>query len=123
MRVLICGDRNWNKPIPIDVLVGGFATVYGHEHVTIIEGQARGADLLAASAAQRHGVDHEPYPADWATLGKRAGPVRNQQMLDAKPDVVFAFHDDITNSKGTRDMATRARKAGVPVYVVSRYAS
>lgn len=32
-------------------------------------------------------------------------------MLDeGKPDFVVAFHNDITNSKGTLDMITRAKK-------------
>lgn len=80
MRVLICGSRDWSKPIPIDVVVGGFAAVYGAANVTVIHGAARGADSMAASAAHRHGIDCEDYPAAWATDGKAAvtpaGPAR-----------------------------------------------
>ena len=37
-------------------------------------------------------------------------------MLDeSKPDLVVYFHDDIENSKGTKDMITRAEKANIPV--------
>lgn len=40
------------------------------------------------------------FPAKWNEHGKAAGPIRNQQMLtEGKPDVVFAFHDDIASSK------------------------
>lgn len=64
----------------------------------------------------------EKYPADWEKYGKVAGPIRNQQMLDeGKPDVVYAFTDDLSNSRGTADMCRRANKAGVPVYVIGRY--
>jgi hypothetical protein len=123
MRVLICGSRTWSKPIPIDVVVGGFAAVYGAAKVTVIHGAARGADSMAASAAHRHGLDCEDYPADWATHGKAAGPIRNQRMLDeGRPEVVVAFTDDLATSKGTADMVRRAQAAGVPVYVMGRVA-
>lgn len=121
MRVLICGSRTWDKPIPVDVIVGGFASVYGPENVTIIHGGARGADSMAGSAAHRHGVDCEMFPADWATHGKAAGPIRNQRMLDeGKPDLVVAFTNDLRASRGTADMVKRAERAGIPAYVFGR---
>jgi hypothetical protein len=123
MRVLICGSRTWDKPIPVDILVGGLASVYGSANVTIIHGAARGADSMASSAAHRHGVDCEDYPADWDGDGKAAGAIRNQRMLDGgNPDVVFAFTDDLAASRGTADMVRRARNAGLPVYVIGRAA-
>lgn len=123
MRVLICGSRTWDKPIPIDVIVGGLVAVYGRENVTVIHGAAPGADSMAASAGARHGVEVLDFPAEWDEFGKRAGPIRNQQMLDeGQPEVVFAFADDLEASRGTRDMVRRARRAGLPVYVVGRAA-
>lgn len=120
MRVLICGSRHWAKPVPVDVVVGGFKAVYGTETV-IIHGAAQGADSMAGSAAHRHGLDCEPYPADWDTHGKSAGPLRNQRMLDeGKPEVVVAFTNDLPGSKGTADMVRRALKAGLPVYIMGR---
>jgi hypothetical protein len=39
-------------------------------------------------------------------------------MLDeGKPDLVLAFHENIDESKGTRDMVHRARGAGVKVVI------
>lgn len=139
MRVLICGSRTWAKPVPIDVVVGGFAAVYGAANVTVIHGAARGVDSMAASAAHRHGVACEDYPADWdthdrdgrgrvpcscpedATSCKAAGVRRNQRMLDeGKPELVVAFTDDLASSRGTASMVGLARQAGLPVYVVGR---
>jgi len=41
-------------------------------------------------------------------------------MLDeGKPTYVLAFHDNLAESKGTKDMVTRAKKAGIPVEVWS----
>lgn len=121
MRVLVCGSREWAKPIPIEVLVGGFVSVYGAHQVTVIHGGARGADSMAAGAARRHGCAVEMFPADWEGDGRSAGPKRNQRMLDeGEPDVVVAVTDDLSTSKGTADMVRRARKADVPVYVFGR---
>jgi hypothetical protein len=61
-------------------------------------------------------VPYESYPADWATHKRAAGPIRNQQMLDTGIDLCIGFHPDITKSKGTKDMLTRASKAGIPTY-------
>lgn len=143
MRVLVCGSRDWDdRNIVTAVLTGLYAEetvgylVTDMDGFTVIEGGARGADQLAAEWAHSspfhsHNVnpDHPPFEhlqfhADWNAHGKAAGPIRNQQMLDeGKPDLVLAFKDNFDwtlRRGGTEDMVKRAKKAGVPVYVVSR---
>jgi hypothetical protein len=56
-----------------------------------------------------------PYKADWSKLGLAAGPARNHQMLDQQPDEVWAFHDDMGRSKGTRECVNEAARRGIPV--------
>lgn len=121
MRALICGSRAWDEPTLVDVVVAGLVALCGSD-LTVIHGAARGADSMAASAAHRHLVDCEAYIADWDTHGKAAGPIRNQRMLEAEPDLVFAFTDDLASSRGTADMVRRAKAAGLPVYVIGRAA-
>lgn len=114
MRILICGDRHWTDYGLILTYIDMYAPT------TVIEGEARGADKLAAQAARIRGIQVLPFPADWSKHKRAAGPIRNQQMInEGKPDMVLAFHDDLTHSKGTLDMVTRARKAGLRVVVVS----
>jgi hypothetical protein len=111
MRILVCGGRDYNDHKKVhDTLLP-----YLDFGTTIIEGGARGADRLAADFASHYGVYHLRYPADWVRFGKRAGAIRNQQMLDeGKPDLVIAFPGGV----GTKDMITKARKAGVEVIEV-----
>lgn len=46
-------------------------------------------------------------------------PIRNKQMLDeGKPDLVLAFHTDIENSKGTKNMIYQAKKRGIKVILI-----
>jgi hypothetical protein len=60
------------------------------------------------------------FPADWETYGKAAGPIRNTQMLtEGNPDMVAAFHNDISKSKGTKNMIVQAKKAGIKVILLT----
>jgi hypothetical protein len=117
-KVLFCGDRDWTDEAYIETEV--MMLDIEHDDLIIIEGEANGADKLSRKAAEKFLVPVEPYPADWARYKRAAGPIRNQQMLDeGKPDLVIAFHDDLENSKGTKDMVARAKKAGIPVQIVT----
>jgi hypothetical protein len=111
-RLLVCGDRNWsNRKLIKDKIKAAKPDV-------IIEGEARGADSLGRDVANELRIPVLKYPAQWNKHGRAAGPIRNQQMLDeGKPNMVFAFHDDIANSKGTKDMVARAKKAGIKAIV------
>jgi hypothetical protein len=81
----------------------------------IISGAARGADSVAIDFAVLEYLKFEEYPADWKKYGKRAGYIRNVQMLEeGKPDLVVAF----PGGKGTQMMKELARKAGITVIEV-----
>lgn len=85
----------------------------------IMHGDAEGADKIGGSVAEKLGFKVVAVAADWHKFGKRAGPIRNQKMLNEKPDLCLAFHVDIKNSRGTRDMVERCQQAGIPVEVFS----
>jgi hypothetical protein len=113
VRVLVCGDRNWmdRKKIEDRLLKLPVNTV-------VIEGEASGADSLARDVAREIGLSVLEFPADWKKHGKAAGPIRNRQMLDQKPDLVIAFHPDLTKSRGTADTVREAKRRGIPVEVI-----
>lgn len=73
------------------------------------------ADWLAHQIAEELGWTDEPHPAEWHRLGPRAGPIRNQAMVDAGADVCLAFASP--GSRGTWDCVRRAREAGIRVEV------
>lgn len=116
MKVLVCGSRSWrDRTVMFNVLSSLFAD-YGHR-LTIMHGGARGADLMAGSIAREFGVGEREFPAQWSTHGRRAGVLRNHQMLDEEPDMVVAFTH---GSTGTQHTIDAARKRGIPVRVVGR---
>lgn len=88
---------------------------------TIIEGCAKGGDSLGEDWAEAQDVENLHFPARWATEGRAAGPLRNQRMIDeGKPEAILAFHRNIRESKGTRDMVLRGLKHGIPTYVIPK---
>lgn len=92
------------------------------ESLEIVHGGCRGADNISGEiAAEYIGVEKiHVYPAQWDKYGKPAGIIRNQQMLEEEsPELVFAFHNDIASSRGTKHMVKIASEAGVPVYLIS----
>lgn len=122
-RILICGGRDyddWEKFRDHMALIAEerFQRTKADEFgnylydVTIIAGGAPGADSLAASWAAVEWTRYQEFPARWDKHGKKAGPIRNQQMIDeGAPDLVIAFPGGV----GTADMVKRAKKAGIEV--------
>lgn len=80
----------------------------------VISGGARGADALAARFASCHDIPLIVLRADWDKHGKKAGPMRNSEIV-AQADAVAAFWDG--HSAGTRDTIAKARAAGRRVLV------
>lgn len=115
MKILCCGDRNWkNWSLVRKTLASCGPTTI------IIHGGARGADKMCGWMAKQLGFEVREYPAHWARDGKTAGHIRNRHMFDSElPELVFAFHNDLANSKGTKDMVQYARSKGCPVNFIS----
>jgi hypothetical protein len=122
MRLLVCGSRTWTDRSRLWQVLDQLVREHGDgQVVTVIEGDARGADRLAGQLARERGWRLERYPADWTREGRAAGVRRNAQMLrQGRPDLVVAFTvGPLQQSRGTADMVRRAHAAGVPVQVVT----
>ena len=112
-RLLVCGGRHFADVERLERELDHFN--HWHPIALLIHGGATGADSLAAEWARRRGIECLAFPVsddDWRAFGKRAGPIRNQRMIDeGKPDEVFAF----PGGNGTADMIARARAARLPL--------
>ncbi len=107
-RILVCGGRDYADAKRVAHILDCFHKA--HPFAVVIEGGARGADNLGYTWAQLNGIPTETYEADWKAHGKKAGPLRNQRMIDeGKPDLVVAF----SGGRGTADMLRRAQAAGI----------
>lgn len=111
MKVLVCGDRNWDNYQRVDEILSGFHL--SEKIDLIIEGEAPGADTCAKVWATSKQIPIEPHPALWHKFGRAAGPIRNGEMLKSNPDLVIAFHNKISFSKGTLNMLQSAKAANI----------
>ena len=123
MKILVCGSRSWHNVAKVRLALARFFKPCCEDcnenvaDVTVIDGGAHGADELGHMVAVENGFLTKRFPADWNRYGKRAGYIRNQQMLtEGHPDLVLAFWDG--RSRGTRHMIELARKAGVAVEII-----
>lgn len=113
MRVLVCGGRDYYDYRKIDLSLADLDSAMDID--CIIQGEASGADKIAKHWAKYNGIPTADFPALWRMKGKynpKAGPERNQRMLDeGKPDLVVAF----PGGTGTANMVELAQAAGVEV--------
>jgi hypothetical protein len=111
MKVLVCGGREYNDKEKVNNSLKKLRDKHGID--LIIEGGAKGADKLGGEWADSNGIPHCTFHANWEALGKRAGPIRNENMIKfGSPDCVVAFAGGI----GTNGMIRLAESAGIPVW-------
>lgn len=94
-----------------------------HPGSVMINGLARGADTLCLEWAKHRGVEVEGFPANWDKYHKAAGPIRNKEMLDRlletnSTDVRAFVYGSLTTSRGTANMVSQCRKAGLSPIVI-----
>lgn len=85
--------------------------------IEIVSGHCIGADRMGEEYAKRRNYALKIFPAEWKKYGKRAGPIRNKQMIDYIAEfenkIVIAFTSP--NTKGTKNTIALAKKANIRV--------
>lgn len=124
LNILIAGGRDFCNYKILENFVNKIISDTNHQYetITVISGMARGADTLGVRYANEHGCLLLKFPAEWNIYGKRAGFIRNKQMLNylAKSQdngMVIAFWDGI--SSGTKDTIFTAKEMKIPCFVCS----
>lgn len=115
VRVLITGSRNWTNQGLIQWALTVGTRHFAAAEVTVVHGACPdGADDIADRLAVKMGLTIERYPADWKLFGRRAGFVRNMEMVNTRPDVCLAFIRN--SSRGASMCANLAEQAGIPTH-------
>ncbi|SRR6266540_1925013 len=107
-RILITGSRDWTDAIAIKVALCILETT---DNVLVSGACPTGADFLAEKAAEELGWSVERHPADWNKHGRRAGFVRNAEMVALGADACVAFIKN--ESKGASMTAKLSETAGI----------
>ncbi len=111
MKLIIAGSRDLNRYDLVERFAKKINDKYGVTHV--ISGRAHGIDMLGEFWATEKGKAIIEMPANWS-LGPKAGPLRNVEMLKQADIILVIMH---ANSKGSTHMATIAKASGKPTYV------
>lgn len=123
-KFLVTGSRDWRRGQVIAKALHTLHHKIGSRQGILIHGACpTGADAMAEDVWERI-IDDGPYlgmrsidryPADWDRLGKRAGFVRNELMIDQGPSLVLAFWRN--RSKGTHHTMNLARAHGIKLII------
>lgn len=110
MKIAVTGGRDYRNRARVYAILDAAVERLGMSF--LMQGVADGADYLAWQWADERSFRCGSFPAHWDTDGKKAGPIRNQRMIDeGKPDIVIAF----PGGRGVADMINRAESAGIRV--------
>jgi hypothetical protein len=146
-RVLVTASRNWADCRAVwAVLDAEFLAAAGAARwdcspdpplLMVVHGAGGDGDRMAAAwvlarALVGWPVAQDPHPADWKTLGRRAGMIRNAEMVQAGAEHCYAFIAACTQrgcerpephgSHGASRCVEMARAAGISVTVDERTA-
>ena len=116
LKVLVTGSRDWTDPgaIELEIFRALYETKTTFSEAVLIHGACpSGADAMADAYARANGMHIIRRPADWDRYGKRAGYVRNAELVDLGPDVCLAFIRQ--KSRGATMTADLAEGAGIEV--------
>ena len=109
MKVALVGSRNYSD---LEAVRRYVATL--PKNTMVVSGGATGVDTAAEETAKQCGLLVKVFPADWNKYGKKAGVIRNEQIV-LFADRVVAFWDGV--SKGTESTIALARRYGKPCEV------
>jgi len=114
---MVSGSRTWTDA---DAIKSAFRSVQEGDHtppLILVSGRCpKGADKLAELAVKElGGWEIEPHPALWKVHGRAAGFVRNNEMMDSRPDRVLIFWDGV--SRGTKHVIDGCKARNLP-YVI-----
>ncbi len=82
MKLLIYGSRGIQNRDTVFQAIDHYIVENGLPDA-IITGDATGVDALARLYAHEHKIDLSVFPADWEKYGRKAGYVRNNDMVNA----------------------------------------
>ena len=98
MKVAIVGSRSIDDQMFVEYLFRCFTYIFG-KPTKIISGGARGIDTFAEDFAHTFNIDLQVFKPDWAKYGKKAGFLRNEDIIK-NCDICLAIWDG--DSHGTK---------------------
>lgn len=111
--LMVTGSRTWDDRDAMERTLIYYLERY--PKAVLLTGGAQGADRMAERIAREAGAEVLTVDPDWKRYGRRAGFVRNLDMLKKAPVLVVAFWDG--RSKGTAHAIANAVRLGISVAI------
>ncbi len=99
MRIAIVGSRSFNDYALMKQVIDNYKEKNTALFSAVVSGGAKGADSLGERYADENGLEKIIFKANWNKYGKRAGFIRNVDIIK-NCDICFAFWDG--ESHGTK---------------------
>ncbi len=121
-KILVTGSRNWedtteNRMMFNDAMAAIISDPpISKDRVRIVVGDCpTGLDKIARDWCVQWGFPYDMHIARWDLYDKAAGPIRNQEMVDTRPDVCVGFPKPGEDNRGTYNCMIRAKLADIQV--------
>jgi predicted Rossmann-fold nucleotide-binding protein len=118
LRVVVTGGRDYDDRNAVHREIRRLVDKAGdRQNLLMINGGARGLDTIVRELCDEMGIPCITMFAPWNSRhGNRAGPVRNQWMIDfCAPTYAIVF----PGGRGTADMKRRIIEAGINFHEVA----
>lgn len=80
----------------------------------VVTGLEYGPDLLGKEWAIDNNIPVKEFPSDWETNGRKAGIIRNKDMIKYAESLIAIWDGE---SRGTKTIINLARIQGLKIYV------
>ena len=101
MKVIIAGGRDISDYKAVEEA----CAACGWPITEVVSGTARGVDRLGEQWAEAHNVPVKRMSADWDRFGKRAGYLRNQEMVNYADALILVWSGTSNGSAHTLAIA------------------
>ena len=98
LKLAIVGSRSINNEVKVEDILQDFKYIFGIPSL-VISGGAKGIDTFGEQWAIRNNIKTQIFKPDWAKYGKRAGFIRNEDIIK-NCDLCLAIWDG--ESQGTK---------------------
>lgn len=110
-------------------IIAGSRNIFNYEHIEsiilscpweiteVVSGDGGAVDFFGAYWGYINSIKVSHFPAQWKYLGRRAGPARNQVMVDCSEGLVYIWDG---KSRGTGDVIRRSLRHGLSLHPPQR---
>lgn len=104
-KVAVVGSRSFIDYQFLEQVLNTYSNIE-----VIISGGASGTDSLAGIYAKKYNIPLKVFFPNWDEYGKRAGAIRNKEIVDACDEVIAFYNGTSKGTKITIDLANKANK-------------